>query len=263
MNKEYSTLKYDIDENGIALVTLSRPQALNALNMQMFNELGSLFDELKDIDKVRVVIITGEGNSAFVAGTDINMMKDSTAAEVNVSVLKVKQTNEKIEEFPLPVIAAVNGLALGGGCELAMSCDIRIASTEAKFGQPEINLGIIPGGGGTQRLARLIGIGRAKQLVFTGDIIQAHRAYEIGLVDQLAEPEQLLSEAKKLAAKIAGKSKAIIKLAKKSINTGYAEDLECGLQSEMFYFASCFETYDRAEGMQAFVERRKPVFKDC
>jgi len=262
MSKEYKTVKYSVDEDGIALVVLSRPEALNALNLEMFAELDSLFDELQENPQVRVVILTGEGSKAFAAGTDINMMKGLQISEVAERGMLVWQAQGRIDKFPYPVIAAVNGLALGGGCEVAMACDIRIASTTAKFGQPEITLGIIPGGGGTQRLARLIGISRAKELVYTGDIIDAQRAYEIGLVNKLAPPEALLDEARKMALKIATKSLPIMKLAKASIDYGYDEPLDKGLQFEMKCFAACFETEDQAEGMQAFAERRKPIFKD-
>ena len=261
MSRQYKTIKCSVDDGGIALVVLNRPEALNALNLDMFSELDSVFDELKENSQVRVVILTGEGDKAFAAGTDINMMKGLSADEVAKNRV-VYQAQGKIEKFPYPVIAAVNGVALGGGCEVAMCCDIRIASTNAKFGQPEINLGIIPGGGGTQRLTRLIGISRAKELVFTGDIINAQRAYEMGLVNKVTAPEELLAEARKLASKIASKSLATLNLAKQSCNYGYSEDLEKGLEFEMKCFADCFKTEDQAEGMKAFAERRKPVFKD-
>ncbi len=262
MNKEYQTVKYSIDDDGIGLVVLNRPQSLNALNLEMYTELESLFDELREEDKLRVVILTGEGEKAFAAGTDINMMKGLEVSEVRGRAELVKRAEGKIEDFPVPIIAAVNGLALGGGCEVAMSCDIRIAATNAKFGQPEINLGIIPGGGGTQRLARLIGIGRAKQLIFTGDIIDVHQAYQLGLVDQVVSPEELITEAKRLASRMTNKSLAILKLAKMAVNYGCNRDLDQGLQFEIECFNACFKTEDQSEGMQAFVERRKPVFKD-
>lgn len=262
MSKEYKAVKYSVDESGIAEVVLNRPEALNALNLDIFSELDSLFDELKENSQVRVVILTGEGNKAFAAGTDINMMKGLQASEVAARGRLVFNAQEKIEKFPYPVIAAVNGVALGGGCEVAMSCDIRIASTTAKFGQPEITLGIIPGGGGTQRLARLIGISRAKELVYTGDIIDAQRAYEMGLVNKVVPLEDLMTEARKMAAKIAAKSLPILKLAKASVDYGYDQPLDKGLEFEMKCFAACFETEDQKEGMQAFAERRKAVFKD-
>ena len=262
MSIPYKTIKYSIDEDGITLVTLNRPQALNALNLDMFSELDSLFDELTASSRVRVVILTGEGNKAFAAGTDVTMMKGLQPSEVSDRGMLVNRTQGKIENFPYPVIAAVNGLALGGGCEVAMACDIRIASTTAKFGQPEINLGIIPGGGGTQRLPRLIGISLAKELVYTGGIIDAQRAYEIGLVNKVVPPEELITEARQMAARIAGKSLPILRLAKVAINAGCDEELNKGLQFEMKCFTACFKTYDQQEGMQAFVERRRPVFKD-
>ncbi len=262
MSKQYETIKYSVDDDGIALVVLSRPEALNALNLEMFSELDSLFDELKENSQVRVVILTGAGDKAFAAGTDINMMKGLQISEVAERGLLVNRAQGKIENFPYPVIAAINGVALGGGCEVAMACDIRIASTKAKFGQPEINLGIIPGGGGTQRLTRLIGISRAKEMVFSGDIISAQRAYEMGLVNKVTAPEELMAEAKKLAAKIASKSLATLRLCKQAVNYGYSEDLNQGLAFEMKCFADCFRTEDQVEGMQAFVERRNPVFKD-
>jgi enoyl-CoA hydratase len=262
MSKQYKTIKFSMDEDGIGLVVLSRPQALNALNLEMYTELDSLFDELKEDSKLRVVILTGEGDKAFAAGTDITMMAGLSVSEVGERAQLVKRAEGKIEGFPLPVIAAINGVALGGGCEVAMSCDMRIATTNAKFGQPEINLGIIPGGGGTQRLVRLIGIGRAKQLIFTGDIIDVQRAYELGLVDEVVSPEELITKAKKLASKMASKSLPILKLAKAAVNYGFNRDLDQDLQFEIDCFNACFETEDQSEGMQAFTERRKPIFKD-
>jgi enoyl-CoA hydratase len=232
------------------------------LNLEVFSELDRLFSELKQEGRVRVVILTGEGEKAFAAGTDINMMKGLQLSEVSERAMLVNRAQAQIEEFPVPVIAAVNGLALGGGCEVAMACDIRIASANAKFGQPEINLGIIPGGGGTQRLARLVGISRAKELVYSGDIIDARQAFEMGLVNKVVAPAELMNEARLLAGKIAGKSLPILRLAKSAINYGYSENLDKGLEYEMKCFKACFATEDQSEGMQAFVERRKPVFKD-
>ncbi len=262
MDKQYKTIKFSIDESGIGVIVLNRPEALNALNLDMFQELDRLIEELIEDNRIRVLILTGAGEKAFVAGTDINVMKGLEISEVSERTEMVKQVQGKIEEFPVPIIAAVNGLALGGGCEVAMSCDIRIAATNAKFGQPEINLGIIPGGGGTQRLARLIGISRAKELIFTGDIIDAERAYELGLVDRIVPPGKLMTEARLLASRIAEKSLPILKLAKASVNYGYSLDSNRGLNFEMKCFNACFKTEDQSEGMQAFMERRKPVFKD-
>lgn len=262
MAKSYHTLKFNLDENGIGLVILSRPHAMNALNLETYQELESLFDELQEESRLRVVVITGEGDKAFAAGTDINMMRNLSPCEVGERALLVKRAEGKIEGFPLPVIAAVNGVALGGGCELAMSCDIRIASEKAMFGQPEINLAIIPGGGGTQRLSRLIGINRAKELIYTGDLISARRAHEMGLVNKVVAPEEVVAEATRMAARIAGKSLPSLKLAKAACNYGYSANLEDGLMFEIKCFNACFHTEDQTEGMNAFAERRKPVYKD-
>jgi len=187
----YETIKWSM-EKGIALVMINRPEALNALNSQVFTELRQIFTELEKDDRVRVIILSGEGEKAFAAGSDVTEMQKCSVIEARGFAMLANRTQGKIEAFPKPVIAAVNGFALGGGCEVAMSCDIRIASTSAKFGQPEINLGLIPGGGGTQRLARLIGLGRAKELVYSGEIIDAQRAYEIGLVNKVVPPENSL-----------------------------------------------------------------------
>ncbi|SMC82670.1 enoyl-CoA hydratase/isomerase family protein [Papillibacter cinnamivorans] len=255
-------VKYEIRENGICVVSVNRPEVFNALNMEVYGQLEGTFDRLGEDPGVRVIILRGEGEKAFAAGTDINMMMGCTPEEFLERTWTVKRVLDKIESFSQPVIAAVNGMALGGGCELAMACDIRIAADSGKFGQPEINLGLIPGGGGTQRLPRLVGISRAKQLVYTGDVIGAQRALEIGLVDQVVPLKDLMAEAEALALKIAAKSKVIMALAKNALNSGFKEDLVEGLESEVRCFNACFSTYDRAEGMQAFVQRRKPRFED-
>lgn len=262
MEGGYNSIKCSVDDQGIATVTINRPQALNALNREVFTELGKVFDELREDHRVRVVILTGEGTKAFAAGSDITEMKECSVLEAREFAMLANRTQGKIEAFPKPVIAAVNGFALGGGCEVAMACDIRIASSNARFGQPEINLGIIPGGGGTQRLARLIGLGRAKELVYSGGIIDAQRAYEIGLVNKVVPPEALLTEVSKLAAKIASKSLPVLMLAKTAFNLGFSMDLDKALQLEIECFAECFGTEDHIEGMSAFVERREPAFKD-
>lgn len=261
MKAQYGTLKYSI-ESGLAVVSINRPEALNALNTQVFTELEEIFTELEINDDVRVIILTGEGEKAFAAGSDIKEMTAFSSLEARKFALFVSRVQNKIEACTKPVIAAVNGFALGGGCELAMACDLRIASSNAKFGQPEIKLGIIPGGGGTQRLSRLVGISRAKELVFTGEVIGAQRAYEIGLADKVVAPEDLMSEAKKLAEKIKEKSLPILMLAKHSVNTGSKLDLNRALELEIECFATCFSTYDHQEGMAAFSEKRKAVFKD-
>ena len=261
MEGPYEMIKWNI-EKGIALVVINRPEALNALNSQVFTELGKIFIELEKDDRVRVIILTGEGEKAFAAGSDVTEMKQYSVMEAREFAMLAYRTQGRIEDFPKPVIAAVNGFALGGGCELAMACDIRIASSNAKFGQPEINLGIIPGGGGTQRLARLIGLGRAKELVYLGGIIDAQRAYEIGLVNKVVPPEKLIEEARKLASKIASKSRPTLMLAKEALNCGFNLDLDNALKFEIKCFASCFGTEDHHEGIVAFIGKRKPSFKD-
>lgn len=262
MEDKQKSVKCSIDDQGIAIVTINRPHALNALNREVFTELGKMFDELRDNPRARVVVLTGEGQKAFAAGSDITEMKECSVLEAREFAMLANRTQGKIETFPKPVIAAVNGFALGGGCEVAMACDIRIASSNAKFGQPEINLGIIPGGGGTQRLARLVGLGRAKELVYSGGIIDAQRAYEIGLVNKVVPAEALMSEALGLAAKIASKSMPVLMLAKVAFNHGFSMDLDKALQFEIECFAECFGTDDHTEGMSAFIERREPAFKD-
>lgn len=261
MEDPYKTIKWSVDE-GIALVVINRPEALNALNSEVFTELGRIFTELEKNDKVRVVILTGEGEKAFAAGADIKEEQQCSVMEAREFAMLANRAQGKIEAFPKPVIAAVNGFALGGGCEVAMSCDIRIASSNAKFGQPEINLGIIPGGGGTQRLSRLIGLGRAKELVYSGEMIDAHRAYEIGLVNKVVPPENLIDEARKLASTIARKSAPILMLAKEALNCGFDLDLDNALKFEIECFANCFGTEDHHEGITAFIEKRKPSFRD-
>ena len=261
MSEKRETVRCEIQQ-GIAQVVINRPEALNALNNQVIRELEETFSELEVDPEVRAIILTGEGPKAFVAGSDITEMKQFSVMEAREFALRVNRTQGKIESIPKPVIAAVNGFALGGGCELSMCCDIRIASDTAKFGQPEINLGLIPGGGGTQRFARLIGLNRAKELVFTGDLIGAQRAYEIGLVNRVVPAEQLMEEAQKIAARIAAKSLPVLRLAKEAFNYGYCMDLEKALKFEIECFANCFDTEDHEEGMSAFVEKRKPSFKD-
>lgn len=261
MEQHYNTIKYNI-ESGIAIISIDRPESLNALNKLVFSELDEIFTELKCNDDVRVIILTGEGEKAFAAGADISEMQKYSVLEARDFALLANRVQGKVETFPKPVIAAINGFALGGGCELAMACDIRIASINAKFGQPEIKLGIIPGGGGTQRLTRLIGLSRAKKLVYSGGLIDAQRAYEIGLVDKVVPSEDLMTEARTLASIIAGKSSVILMLAKQALTSGFNMDLDRALEFEIECFSSCFGTYDQKEGMDAFLKKRKPVFKD-
>ena len=257
----YQTLLYEKD-NGIGIVYINRPQAANALNDLAFGELFDLFQEIEKDDEVRAVIITGSGEKSFVAGTDITNMAKLSAAEARAFSSRLKKTYDLIWNMDKPVIAAVNGYALGGGAELAMCADIIIASENARFGQPEINVGIIPGSGGTQRLQRLIGINRAKELIYTGNMIDAKTAYNMGMLNKVVPLADLMKEAKALAQKILEHSSAILKLAKSAINNGAGVDLQTGLNIEIECFAQCFATEDQKEAMKAFLEKRKPVVKN-
>ncbi|SFR04560.1 enoyl-CoA hydratase/isomerase family protein [Desulfoscipio geothermicus] len=247
-------------EGYVSRVTLNRPKVLNALNSEVFDEIGRAMDLAAADDGVHAVVITG-GEKVFAAGADIAEM----ATADPVSVYKFGETAQgalnKVENLPKPVIAAINGYALGGGCELALACDIRIAGESAKIGLPEINLGIFPGAGGTQRLPRLVGAARAKELMFTGDMIDAARAEKIGLVNQVVPDGEVLSTAVKLAARMAQKGAVAMAMLKTAINQGLATDLASGLNIERQCFSLLFATEDQKEGMQAFMEKRKPEFK--
>ena len=249
-------------ENGIAEVTINRPKALNALNTQTLKELGQVINEISERKDIYTVIITGSGEKAFVAGADITEMKDKNAKQGREMAILAQKVFSNIENMPQIVIAAVNGYALGGGCELSMACDIRIASNKAKFGQPEVGLGIIPGFAGTQRLPRLVGKGRAKELIFTTDMIDADEAYRIGLVNKIYPAEELQSKAKEMAKKIMSKGMYAVSLAKSSINNGLNMDTESAYAFEADLFGICFATEDQKEGMSAFVEKRKASFKE-
>lgn len=256
----YETIKYEVSE-GIALVTINRPKAMNALNGQVLDELYAAFNEFEKEDAAKVAIVTGEGK-AFVAGADIAQMKDSNPIEGRALIAKGHKVMNYMESIEKPIIAAVNGFALGGGCELAMACDFRIASEKAKFGQPEVNLGIIPGFGGTQRLPRLVGKGMAKYLIMTADMIPAEEAYRIGLVEKVTAPDDLLPACQEIAKKIMTKAPIAIGIAKSTINNGYDLDLRAGSMLEVEAFASTFSSEDKQEGMAAFLEKRAPEFKN-
>jgi len=257
----YNNLLYD-KENGIGIVTINRPGSLNALNGEVYTELYELFQEIEGDQDVRVVILTGNGEKAFVAGADIAEMQPQSSLEISSFIDKARKASDRIYTLSKPVIAAINGFALGGGCELAMCCDLRIASENAKFGQPEINLGIIPGAGGTQRLTRLVGMTKAKELIYTGDIIDANTALTIGLVNKVVPPDNLMAEAKELARKMLSKSSIALSLAKTAITSGANMNLSPGLDLEAQCFSLCFATEDQKEGMKAFMEKRKPEFKN-
>ncbi|WP_315119419.1 short-chain-enoyl-CoA hydratase [uncultured Clostridium sp.] len=248
-------------EGNIAVVTINRPKALNALNSETLRELDVIIDNLADDEEVLAVILTGAGK-AFVAGADITEMKDLNTVQGRKFGLLGNKVFRKLETLEKPVIAAVNGFALGGGCEISMACDIRIASQKAKFGQPEVGLGITPGFGGTQRLPRLVGTSMAKQLIFTGDIIGAEEALRVGLVNKIVEPEKLMDEAKEMAKKIAGNAPIAVKLCKAAINRGIQCDIDTGIAYEAEVFGECFSTEDQKEGMTAFVEKRDKCFKN-
>ena len=248
-------IKYETEDR-IALLTIDRPKALNALNSSVLEELDQAIDAV-DLQEVRALIITGSGEKSFVAGADIAEMNNLTKEEGFAFAKKGNDIFRKIESLPIPVIAAVNGFALGGGCELSMACDIRLCSENAVFGQPEAGLGITPGFGGTQRLARIIGIGRAKELIFSTSNIKAEEAYRVGLVNHIYPVEELLPQAKKLAAKIAANAPIAVRNCKKAINDGLQTDIESAIVIEENLFGDCFETHDQKEGMGAFLEKRK------
>ena len=250
----YENIIFEKEEQ-VAIITFNRPEAMNALNNQTRAEFADAVADVAADDTVKVLILTGSGK-AFVAGSDIKEFNKTTPFAAH----NIKRLGEMVEKLEKPVIAAVNGFCLGGGCEIAMGCDIIIASEKAKFGQTEINIGIIPGGGGTQRLQRLIGACRAKELIFTGDIIRADEADRIGLVNRVVPMEELMPTAKAIAAKIATKSAAALKLAKQAINYGMQSTLESGLRYEYEMYALALTLEDKAEGVNAFIEKRAPKF---
>lgn len=245
----------------IAVLTMNRPKALNALNSDTLSELSTVLDELGRDSSVKVVILTGSGDKAFVAGADISQMKDFNTLEGRRFAQLGQATFRKLELLPQPVIAAINGFALGGGCELAMACDIRLASENAKFGQPEVTLGLTAGFGGTQRLPRLVGTGVANDLLFTGDIIDVQEAYRIGLVNRVYPLDTLLEEAQKLAKRIAGRASVAVQLSKSAIQRGINMDLDNAQAYEAEVFGLAFSTQDQTEGCKAFLEKRKPAFE--
>lgn len=240
----------------VGLITMNRPEALNALNDQVLRELDAVLDQVEADDSILVAVITGAGRS-FVAGADIGQMSTLTAAEAKAFGVLGNRVFLKLENLTKPTIAAVNGFALGGGCELSMACDIRVASEKAKFGQPEVGLGIIPGFGGTQRMARIIGTGPAMELIYTADTIDAQRALEIGMVNHVVPADQLMDEAMKLAQKICTNAQKAIRASKLAIRRGIDCDISTAVSYEALAFATCFGTEDQKEGMQAFLEKRK------
>lgn len=247
-------------EGNVGILSINRPDALNALNSEVLDELDGAINLVASDNEIYVLIITGEGR-AFVAGADISEMKNLNPMEARAFADKGLKVFRKIELMEKPVIAAVNGFALGGGCELSMCCDIRIASEKAKFGQPEVGLGIIPGFAGTQRLSRLVGGSKAKELIFTCDIIDGKEAFRIGLVNKVVAPEELMDEALKMAYKIGSKGQIAVRYAKTAINTGLESNIETGMIVEKDLFGLCFASEDQKEGMKAFLEKAAPNFK--
>src|ERR1700757_614617 len=257
---KFETIFYE-KKGPIAYVTLNRPKVLNALSQAVFSELKDVFQDARDDASVRGVILTGSGDKAFAAGADIAEMSTSTGVQAEESTRHAQAATELIENLGKPVIAAVNGFALGGGCELAMACTIRIASENAKFGQPEVKLGIMPGAGGTQRLPRLVGRGRALKLVLSGDIIDATEAYRIGLVDELVPDAHLIERAESVLKKIIANAPLSVKYALEAVNKGLETSVAEGLLIEASLFAVCASTDDKKEGTSAFLEKRAPKFQ--
>jgi enoyl-CoA hydratase len=257
----YKNLLVDTKEK-IAIVKINRPDKLNALNFETLSELQAVFNELKTNPEVFVVILTGNGEKAFVAGADILELNKLDSLEGKKFAEFGQKIFSSIENFDKPVIAAVNGFALGGGCELALSCHIRIASENAKFGQPEVNLGIIPGYGGTQRLTRLVNSGRAMEMILTGDMVDAKEALSIGLVNKVYPITELMNKTFEMAAKISSKGQQAIRFAMKAVRAVNEVSLSQGLNVEASLFALCCGTEDFKEGTNAFLEKRKPSFKN-
>ncbi len=253
---EYKILKLE-KQDQIGIVTISRPEALNALNSRFFEEMNALLDEVENDDKLRVLIITGAGK-AFVAGADIAEMANFDSKQGKNFSVTGQQTFNRLEKLPIAVIAAINGFALGGGMELTMACDIRIASTKAKMGQPEVNLGLIPGYAGTQRLSRLIGMGNALLLLMTSEMVTAQRAYEMGLVQKVVEPEELMNEALNIAKTISQKGQEAVRHVKEVARKGIELSFDDGQAYEAYIFGSLFDTHETKEGIKAFLEKRKP-----
>lgn len=247
-------------EGAVAVVTVNRPEALNAIDLETITVLRDRLRELAIDDSVRAVVLTGSGEKAFIAGADIKYMSTLTVLQARAWGALGHECATLLETMPKATVAAVNGFALGGGCELALGCDIRYASSRARLGQPEVNLGILPGWGGSQRLARVVGLGIAKELIFTGRLVDAEEAHRIGLVNAVFAPEELLPQAIELAQQLAAKSPAALAFAKQATNLSLQGALADGLAQEATLFAALFATEDQTEGMAAFIEKREPGF---
>ncbi len=255
---EYETILTSVEEN-VGTIIINRPEVRNALSTQVLGDIRGALAEFRHDDEVGVVVFTGAGDRAFAAGADINELRERTFLDALASLMQA--VYDEIEDYEKPTIAAVNGLALGGGCELAMACDIRIASENARFGQPEVNLSIIPGAGGTQRLARLVGKGKATEMILTGEIIGAEEAHRVGLVTRVTSSDELVDTVREMARSIMSKGPLAIRLAKLAIRTGCETDLKTGLVVERLAQAVLLTSEDKREGTSAFLEKREPEFK--
>lgn len=266
-NRKHGVLKMQFEDiklvkkNKIATILIDRPKVFNAIRYETMLEIDKVLDEIEEDPGIRVVVVTGSGEKAFVSGGDISVMAtDLTYVDTLVPIGKGQNVISRLEHFPKPVIARINGFALGGGAEIALGCDIRIASENAVIGLPEIKLGIIPGYGGTQRLPRLIGLGKAKELILTGDHISAKEAFELGIVNKVVPKEDLDGVVEELALKLADRAPVAMHMAKMAMMTGVQSDLHTGLHTEARCYSICFGTDDRLEGMNAFLEKREPEF---
>jgi enoyl-CoA hydratase len=256
----YQFISYEREPNNIGILTINRPNVLNALNWDTLGELREFLEDVLPKEELKALIFTGAGDKAFVAGADIAQMNEMKERDFQDYVDYAHRVYELIENEPCPSIAAINGYALGGGCELALACDIRIASEKARLGFPEVKLGIFPGWGGTQRITRILGLGKTKELVFTGEMITAEEALRIGLVERVVPHGEIMSEAKKLAGAIAKRGPIAVRLSKTAINAGSEMDLQKALLLEKTLVSLCFDSQDRVEGMKAFLEKREPSF---
>lgn len=256
----FEFISYEREPNNIGILKINRPNVLNALNWDTLGELREFLEDVMPKEELKALIITGAGDKAFVAGADIAQMNEMKERDFQDYVDYAHRVYELIENEPCPSIAAINGYALGGGCELALACDIRIASDKARLGFPEVKLGIFPGWGGTQRVTRVLGLGKTKELVFTGEMVNAEEALRIGLVERVVPHSEIMNEAKKLAGEIAKRGPIAVRLSKTAINAGSEMDLQKALLLEKTLVSLCFDSQDRIEGMKAFLEKREPLF---
>lgn len=251
---------YELDDNGIAVLTVNRPDQLNILNSDTWREINDFFTWADEQDEIKVIIVTGAGDKAFVAGADLNMIRQMDVSDTLYA--RGQRALNQVESCSKPVIAAVNGYAIGGGCELAIACDFRIVSDSAVFGLPETGIGILPGSGGTQRLSRLIGLGRAQDMILLGRRVSGEEAVRIGLATECVPGPELMARAKKMAAKLIGKGPVAVRIAKRVVQASLSSSQEVGMMLEALAFSTLFSTEDKEEGVSAFLEKRKPEFKN-